>query len=101
MNVHLGSAQSPELCPSGVEESGCRPVMAVPHGIFGQSPSTPPAPRFCETNPFVMLGKVGLSGCCEVGWKHYRKMTNGFVFSNVALPTAGRPRRSVALQGRT
>src|ERR1017187_10620677 len=29
---------------------------------------------------------------------HYRKMTNGFVFMKMALPT-GRPRRSVALQG--
>ena len=40
----------------------------------------PQKPAFCETNPFVMLGKVGLSGCCERRWTHYRKMTNGFVF---------------------
>src|ERR1039458_8296311 len=34
----------------------------------------------------------------EVIKAHYRKMTNGFVFMKMALPT-GRPRRSVALQG--
>jgi hypothetical protein len=49
---------------------------------------------FCETNPNVICKEQGISDCCEGGWEHYRKMTNGFVFSNVALPTAGRPRRS-------
>jgi len=37
-------------------------------------------PAFCETKPFVMCGKQGISSCCERRWKHYRKMTNGFVF---------------------
>jgi len=36
-------------------------------------------PAFCETKPFVMCGKQGISSCCERRWKHYRKMTNGFV----------------------
>ena len=34
----------------------------------------------------------------EIVKMHYRKLTNGFVFMKMALPT-GRPRRSVALQG--
>src|ERR1035438_10156694 len=33
---------------------------------------------FCETNPFVMLAKRGISHCGRNGWHDDRKMTNGF-----------------------
>ena len=36
-------------------------------------------PCFCETNPFVMLAKRGISHCGRNGWHDDRKMTNGFV----------------------
>jgi len=32
--------------------------------------------------------KQAISGCCERGWKHYRKMTNGFVFRKIGIGTA-------------
>ena len=39
--------------------------------------------RFCETNPFVMLNKLHLCDSERMGYRVYRKMTNGFVFSEM------------------
>jgi hypothetical protein len=57
---------APELRPSGVGTTRRHLGAAL-------------APRFCETKPFVMLGKRRISHCGRNGWHDDRKMTNGFV----------------------